>query len=82
MAMGLPVISTTSGAIPEMVEDGVSGILVPPADSSALADALERLSRDAALRERLGRSARRVIEERFDGSRNVEQRLTLFGRGA
>jgi glycosyltransferase involved in cell wall biosynthesis len=82
MAMGLPVISTTSGAIPEMVEDGVSGLLVPPADSSALADALERLSRDAALRERLGRSARRVIEERFDGSRNVEQRLTLFGRGA
>ena len=47
MAMGVPVISTTSGAVPELIDAGTSGLLVPPNDGDALADALERLIADA-----------------------------------
>ncbi len=79
--MGLPVVSTSSGAIPEIVESGVSGLLVGPGDVEALADALERLAGDPFLRVRLGEAARLKVERQFDGSRNVRERLVLFGRG-
>jgi glycosyltransferase involved in cell wall biosynthesis len=78
MAMQLPVISTTVGGIPEIVEDGVSGILVPPGDERALADAIRRVLGDAVLRERLGRKARRRIEERFDIRKNIRSYVELF----
>ena len=54
MACGLPVVSTTVGAIREAVIDQETGIIVPPRDSAALRDALARLFTDEALRERLG----------------------------
>lgn len=54
MAWGLPVVSTAIGAIPEQVEDGVSGLLVAPGDAAALADAIGRLLEDAALRAAMG----------------------------
>ncbi len=64
MAAGLAVVSTTAGGCGEVVTDGETGLLVPPADPKALADALDRLLSDAPLRERLGRSARtRVLQE-------------------
>jgi glycosyltransferase involved in cell wall biosynthesis len=78
MAMRLPVVSTTSGAIREIVDHELNGLLVPPNDEHALADALERLLRDTTLRRRLGEAARQQIEARFDIDRNVEQRATLF----
>jgi colanic acid/amylovoran biosynthesis glycosyltransferase len=78
MAMKLPVVSTTITAIPEIVQDGVSGFLVPPGDSKALADAMERLIGDPCLRRKLGENARRRVEERFDIHRNVGQYLELF----
>ena len=78
MAMRLPVVSTTIGAIPEIVDPGIDGLLVPPNDENALADALERLLRDPALRRSLGEAARRKVEERFDIDRNVVRRATLF----
>lgn len=53
MASGLPVVSTTSAAIPEVVPHGVAGLLVPPRDPAALADALLRLLQDGDLRSRL-----------------------------
>ena len=77
--MKLPVVSTTSGAIPELVEDGVSGILVPPRDEQALADALVRLLKEPALREALGTNARQRVEERFDIRKNIRAYVTLFG---
>lgn len=81
MALGLPVVSTTSGAIPEIVEDGVSGVLVPPGDATALASAIARLAGDRGQRDRLGAAARQKVEAQFDARRNARARVALF-RGA
>lgn len=78
MAMRRAVISTPVGAIPELVDDGVNGILVPPGDPVALADAIERLLADPLLRQRLGDAARRKVEERFDIRRNIGRYGELF----
>jgi glycosyltransferase involved in cell wall biosynthesis len=78
MAMELPVVSTTITGIPEIVEDGISGILVPPRQEGALAEALVRLLRDRGLRERLGANARQKVEARFQLSRNILARVDLF----
>ena len=78
MAMKLPVISTTVTGVPEIVEHGVSGILVPPKDASALSHALENLIRDTHLRKRLGKHARKRVEEKFDINRNVSHYIKLF----
>ncbi|MGZ6898493.1 MAG: glycosyltransferase family 4 protein [Acidimicrobiia bacterium] len=66
MFAGLPVVSTPVGGIPEMVLDGKTGILVPPEDDTAIADAIERLLGDDALRAELGRAGRAYAYERFD----------------
>ena len=65
----------------EVVEDGVSGILVKSHDEKALAEAIMRLIGDTALREHLGREARARVEERFDSSRNIGAYVKLFGGG-
>ncbi len=78
MALGLPVVSTTLSGIPELVENGVSGLLVPEKDEHALADALARLIGNADLRDALGRAARERIEERFDLKVNVAALAGLF----
>ena len=54
MAAGLPVIATAVGGLPEVVEDGVTGLLIPPRDAEALAGALERLLADPAWARKLG----------------------------
>jgi glycosyltransferase involved in cell wall biosynthesis len=59
LACGRPVIASTAGGIPDVVVDGVNGVLVPAGDESALAQALRRLIREPATRERLGQEARR-----------------------
>lgn len=78
MAMGLPIVSSRSGAIPELIDDGVSGLLVAPRDVAGLADALARLLDDAALRRRLGAAARAAAEARFDIRRNAARYAGLF----
>jgi glycosyltransferase involved in cell wall biosynthesis len=65
MASGLPVVATSVGGMPEAVRDGVTGLLVPPADSKALATAIVCLLRDPGLRRSLGDRARREVRERF-----------------
>jgi glycosyltransferase involved in cell wall biosynthesis len=79
MAMKLPVVSTPVTGVVEIVEHGTSGLLVPPENPVALADEIERLSRDRELATMLGENARRRIEKRFDADRNVLARLELFG---
>jgi glycosyltransferase involved in cell wall biosynthesis/GT2 family glycosyltransferase len=75
MARGKPVIGTCAGGIPEVVEDGVTGLLVEPGDADALASCLRRLLADAVLRRRLGENGRRRFREIF--SRDVMTRRTL-----
>jgi colanic acid/amylovoran biosynthesis glycosyltransferase len=65
MAHGVPVLATRTGGLPELLADG-AGLLVPPADPDALADALERMLGSPALRAELARTGRRRIEEEFD----------------
>jgi glycosyltransferase involved in cell wall biosynthesis len=82
MAMKLPVISTPISGVVEIVEDGTSGILVPPGDAAALAREIERLIDDEALARRLGENARRRVESRFDADRNVLARLRLWAEAS
>jgi starch synthase len=65
MACARPVVATTAGGIPEIVEDGVTGTLVPPDDVAALATALENLHRRADRAWRLGEAAAEVARERY-----------------
>jgi glycosyltransferase involved in cell wall biosynthesis len=71
LASGVPVIAPRIAAIPELVEDDVTGLLVAPGDPLALADALDRLLCDAALRRRLGGAGRRRIEQDFDSDKEA-----------
>jgi len=79
MAMQLAVVATKMTAIPEIVEDRVSGILVPPRNPQALAHALLELADDRALVEALGMNARKRVEQRFDVQKNARRYLELFG---
>jgi len=65
MALRRPVVATTVGGIPEVVTDGVDGLLVPPADPAALAKAVGRLIRDPELRARVGEAGYRTVADRF-----------------
>lgn len=65
MAHGLPSVATPVGAVSELVEDRVNGLLVPVGDEEALRAALQELADSVALRERLGRAARETVRERF-----------------
>ena len=65
MAAGLPVVATPRAAIPDTVEDGVTGLLVPEGDTDALVAALSRLANDPSLRRRLGEQGRRRWHREF-----------------
>jgi glycosyltransferase involved in cell wall biosynthesis len=78
MAMGVPVVSSRLSGIPELVESGVSGILVEPGDVSALSESLEKLARDPELRARLGEAGRMKVLRDFDLSRNVDRLAELL----
>lgn len=78
MGCAKPVVSTTVGAIPEIVVEGETGFLVPPGDPVALADRIGRLAEDAELRRRLGAAGRRVAIEKFDVERMVQETLDLY----
>jgi len=65
MAAGRAIVATAVGATPELLQDGVHGLLVPPGDAEALARAVDRLLRDPGLASRLGAAARRRARARF-----------------
>jgi glycosyltransferase involved in cell wall biosynthesis len=73
MATAIPVVSTAISGIPELVEDGVNGMLVPPKNAVALAEAMANLLRDPERARRLGLAGRLKVENEFDALRNVEK---------
>jgi len=82
MMSGLPVVASGLSGIPELVDHGETGFLVPPGDPWSLAQRLEALARDPELRRRLGAAARRKVLEEFDvheGARRLLERVRRFG---
>jgi glycosyltransferase involved in cell wall biosynthesis len=82
MASGLPVISSQLSGIPELVDDGRTGILVQPGDSQALARALQKLYEDPELRFRMGRAGREKVLREFNLKSNVVNLANLFSANA
>ncbi len=81
MASGRAVIATSVGGIPDMIEDGVSGLLVPPGDEAALAAAIVTLLSDPARRAALGQAARERVAARFTLTEQVCRLTTLIEEG-
>jgi len=79
MAFGLPIVATKAGGIPEAVEDGVTGRIVPARDPSRLAEALIELLEDSERRATMGRAGRAAFEQRFIVDRMVENTLNVYG---
>ena len=77
-AAGLPVIATRLNAVPEIVGDGETGILVPPGDETAIAAALDRLLGSAELRASMGRAGRRKIERDADPGEHRQRLVALI----
>jgi colanic acid/amylovoran biosynthesis glycosyltransferase len=82
MASGVPVVASGISGIPELVDDGVSGLLVPPGDPRSLARALRRLHDDPALRERFARAGRAKVVREFDVRANAAKLVSQFERHA
>jgi glycosyltransferase involved in cell wall biosynthesis len=78
MSLGLACVSTTIAGIPELLRSGVDGLLVPPGNAAALADAVESLLHDPALRRQLGASARQRILSSYNLPRNQELLAQTF----
>ena len=84
MARRKPVVATSVGGIPELIEDGKNGLLVPPRDSERLAEAILRVITDADLRETLARTGWEYVRRHFDSrsmaAKNEEVYLKLLGK--
>jgi glycosyltransferase involved in cell wall biosynthesis len=80
LAIGLPVISTTVGSIPDVVIDGETGFVVPPRDAAALADRIARLLDDDELRSRMGVQGRSMVERRYSLERMLDRMEGVYDR--
>jgi len=75
---GVPTVGTQIGGLDEVVLDGITGLLVPRASSSALAEATLRLLNDPELRNRLGEAARARAQKVFDSERLIDELLDMY----
>lgn len=82
LAAGVPAVASDLSGIPELIETDVTGILVPPGDADALADALERLAADPALRARLASGGRARVAAEFDLDTNARRLIERFRSSA
>jgi glycosyltransferase involved in cell wall biosynthesis len=82
MAMQIPVVSTDHSSIPELVQTSVTGLLVPPKDKQALAEALAHLLDDQSLCQEMGQRGRQKVLKDFDVDRNVRRLYDLFVNGS
>jgi glycosyltransferase involved in cell wall biosynthesis len=78
-SQGLACVATRLPGISELIDDGQSGTLVPPAEPRALAAALERLIRTPALRQRLGEAGEARVRGHFDMNSSIELLVECFG---
>jgi glycosyltransferase involved in cell wall biosynthesis len=78
MALGRPVLATTAGGLPEVIEHGVSGWLVPPNDPAALAQGLANLLGDVPLRARLAAAGRQRAQEKFSLAAIAAQLRSIY----
>ncbi len=82
MALSRPVVASNVGGIPEMIEDGVSGLLVPPHDPIALATAIVRVLNDHQLADMIGRAGHNIVHDRFCVELMVSAVQSLYDAGA
>ncbi|MEW6554104.1 MAG: glycosyltransferase family 4 protein [Actinomycetota bacterium] len=87
MAQGLPVVATRGGGVGEVVDDGETGLLVPPRDAAAMAEAIRGLLADPARAAKMGKAGKRAVAERFDLRDKVremeaEMLVVLASKGA
>jgi len=80
MAMEIPCVSTWVTGIPELIRHGVDGWLIPPADDEQLAAAIALLADDAELRQKLGKSARARVEEKYNLALNTARLSEIYRR--
>ena len=78
MACARPIVATRAGGIPEIVEDDITGLVVPPRDSRALAGAIVRALQDEALRKRLAAAGFQRVRERFTVERMVAETAAVY----
>ena len=78
MSSGLPVVATRVGGIPEIVEDGVNGLLVQSKNPEAIAEKILELNSDPEMRRRLGEAARETVMERYTAERIVGQYMEIY----
>ncbi len=78
MAAGVPVVASAVGSIPEVIEDGVNGRLIQPAEPKALAVAVSSLLGDESARQAMASAARRTVEERYSVERMVSKYMEMF----
>ena len=77
-ACGRPVIGTVSGGIPEVINDGITGFLVPPNNKNALAEKILQLSKDKSLRVKLGQEGRKMVAAKFRGVNGATKLLEII----
>jgi len=75
---GVPIVAVNAGGMPEVVRDGINGLLVPPGDSAALASAIRRLLSDRPLMQRMGQAGRERVESEFSIDCMVEGNLQVY----
>jgi len=78
LAMGIPVVSTTVGSIPDVVLEGETGYVVPPRDGRALADRIQRLLEDPVLRRRLGANGRALVEQSYSIEKMLDRMESVY----
>ena len=78
MACGVPIVGTTAGALPEVIEDNVTGILVPPKNPQALANAIKALIDDPELRRKMGTAGVERVKQRFTWAKSAKATLDVY----
>ena len=79
-ACGRPTVASLVGGVPEVVEDGVTGLLVPPEDPRTLAEAIMQMIRTPELCAAMGEAARRRVEDRYDWEQSLDSMAELYER--